>query len=108
MNPSLHYEVAIDREALRFDFVSMTPSIHYELEVSRKQSVRVALTKAARIYLVDDTNYERLRAHERFKYLGRSKDRNTVVIRPNHPGKWHVVISGEVTEDMGASVSLVS
>jgi len=109
MTPSLHYKVRVaQKDALRFDFVSLNPTLHYEVELGREESVQVALNKAARVYVLDDKNYGRLKAKERFRYFGRSKRRNNVVIRPDHPGRWHVVINGADTEDLNASVSLIS
>jgi hypothetical protein len=82
--------------------------LHCRIHVDSGQSVRVNLNTAARIYLLDDKNYQRLRAHKRFRYLGRSQPRDNVVIRPDSPGTWHVVISGANSSSLSAEVSLLS
>jgi hypothetical protein len=88
--------------------VLMERFLHYQLHVDSGQSVQVNLSTKARIYLLDEKNYHRLRARERFRYLGRSQPRDNVVIRPESPGTWHVVITGANSSSLSAEVSLLS
>ena len=86
---------------------------HYEIDVGRRESVHVVLEEKAKIYLVDDRNWELLRSQQRFRYCGRSQPRSSVVLRPDRPGHYHVVIAKpqtdeeEESEGLSATVTLI-
>ena len=86
---------------------------HYEVDVGREESVHVVLEEKAKIYLVDERNWERMRTQQRFRYIGRSQPRSSVVLRPDRPGHYHVVIAKAQTNEeaepdgLSATVTLV-
>ena len=70
-------------------------ALHYTIELTRREeAVEVHVDSAARICLVDERNYRRFCARQRFLYFGRSKCRKDVVIRPKAAGNWHLLIFG--------------
>lgn len=75
---------------------------HYEVDVGREESVQVILEEKAKIYLVDERNWERLCCQQRFRYVGRSQPRTSVVLRPDWPGHNHVVIAKAQTAEENA------
>jgi hypothetical protein len=91
-----------------FSMAVAFPYLHYQIHVDREQSVQVSLNTRARIFLVDEKNYQRLRARERFRYFGRSQRRDKVVIRPDRSGMWHIVITEADLPSLSAEVSLLA
>ena len=86
---------------------------HYEIDVGREESVQVVLEEEAKIYLVNERNWKRLCSEKRFRYCGRSKPRSSVVLRPDRPGHYHVVIAKAQTDEekesdgLSATVTLI-
>jgi hypothetical protein len=70
---------------------------HSELVLEPGERLSVRLSRRAKIRLVDQENYHRLREGKRFRYLGRSAPREEVVLCPNsnRPKRWHLVILPE-------------
>jgi hypothetical protein len=81
---------------------------HYEVEVGKEESVHVVLEEKAKIYLLDDRNWERLCTRQRFRYVGRSQPRSSVVLRPDRPGHYHVVIAKTQTDEEDAEADGLS
>ena len=79
---------------------------HYEVDVGEEESVQVVLGEKAKIYLVDERNWKKLCTRQRFRYVGRSQPRSSVVLRPDRPGHYHVVIAKAQTDEEAAPEGL--
>lgn len=56
-------------------------------------SVRFDLAgSAANTIVVDDLNYRRYKAGERFEYVGAHATRSPVLVRVPRTGRWHAVV----------------
>jgi hypothetical protein len=83
--------------------------LHYEVTTAPGEAIRVILRgNAANVLVMDDTNYQKYRAGEEYKYFGRYYDRSPAIIRPPNGGRWHVVINlGGYAGNVNAVVQVV-
>lgn len=77
--------------------------LHTEVTTRTGEAVEVVLQgQAANVLLLDDANYALYTMDRQYHYYGGHFTRSPALIRPPHPGRWHVVVdlgggAGQVT-----------
>ena len=65
---------------------------HIEMDFGPGEGLDYTLDFPAHVRLMDDANFEQYTRGEGYTYLGNRARVTTGLIRPPHPGHWHVVI----------------
>ena len=86
----------------------MAQYLHTEVDVEGSAVVEVVLHgNAANVMLLDGANFASYRQSRPFTYHGGHYTRSPAIIRPPHPGRWHVVVDlGGAQGHVRASVSV--
>jgi hypothetical protein len=66
--------------------------LHYEFDVGPNDTIQVTLDKPANVKLLDDTNYQKYREGQQYRYDGGFTKALLVILTVPHEGHWHLVI----------------
>jgi hypothetical protein len=66
--------------------------LHSEFDLGLNDAVEVSLDKQANVRLLDGNNFQRYRNGQQHNFYGGLAKTSPVVVRPPHPGRWHVVV----------------
>lgn len=66
--------------------------LHYEFDVGPNDIIQVTLDKPANVRLLDDTNYQKYRTGQQYRYHGGFAEASPVNLIVPHEGHWHLVI----------------
>lgn len=82
--------------------------LHSKVSLSSDESVRVTLSKAANIQVMDTHNYNLFKRGKRYRYHGGYYRSSPCLIKPDRSScLWHVVING-YTGRIRANVAIVA
>jgi hypothetical protein len=82
--------------------------LHYDLQLGPGEAAQVTLDKQANVRLLDDPNYQRYQRGEQHTYHGGLAKTSPVILRPPHPGHWHLVVDlGGYAGTVQASVTKI-
>ena len=83
--------------------------LHKTLNLAVGDELRIGLTAAAHVYLMDGENYAAYQEGEEFEYYGETVRRSPYRIGAPGPGVWHLVIEQvDPAESLNVAVELVS
>ena len=83
-------------------------SLSWDVCVGPHEAIVVTLDHAAKVFLLDDSNFSNYRRRCSFRYFGGYYNRSPVVLYPPRSGRWHVVVdAGGSGASVRASVQLV-
>lgn len=83
--------------------------LHSAVQAGPRESVQVALDKAARVLVMDSLNYSAYRSGRSFRYYGGWARVSPCRVTPPHSGQWHVVVDLEGRPGtIRAGISVVS
>ncbi len=67
--------------------------LHFEVDTKPGDAIVVNLSgNAANVRVMDGTNFSAFRRGARHRYLGGRYTQSPAIIRPPHPGHWHVTV----------------
>jgi hypothetical protein len=83
--------------------------LHYEVDAGPDDVIEVTLDKQANVLLLDGPNYRDYQAGLTYRYHGGFATVSPVLLRPPHPGRWHVVVDlGGYSGSVRASVETIN
>ena len=83
--------------------------LHQQFDCAGGETVRVDLTQQANVCLLDDSNFNRYRGRQSFRYTGGLAKKTPVLLGVPGAGRWHVVIDlGGHSGRVSASVTLLN
>ena len=82
--------------------------LHYQLELGEYDIVQVTLSMQAFLRMMSDTDYEKYRFGEEYKFHGGVATSSPANIKPPSRGHWHLVIDlGGKDGDLEAKVNIL-
>ncbi len=86
----------------------MTHHLHKVLDLQDGDEVRVGLTAAANVYLVDEANYALYLEDQEFEYYGGTAKQSPYRILAPGAGVWHLVVEQMDSRDsLSVAVQLI-
>jgi hypothetical protein len=82
--------------------------LHYEFDIGPDDTIQVILDNPANVKLLDDTNYQKYRAGQQYRYHGGFTKASPVNLSAPQQGHWHLVIDlGGYAGSVRASVQIM-
>jgi hypothetical protein len=82
--------------------------LHYDLSLGSSDLVEITLDKQANVRLLDDINFSRYKAGERYAFHGGLAQKSPIRLKPPRAGHWHLVIDlGGYAGSVRASVKVI-
>ncbi len=83
--------------------------LHKTLNLTTEDEIRIGLTAAAHVYLLDEENYGLYLDEQEFEYYGETVHRSPYRIKAPRAGVWHLVVEQADPEDsLNVAVEIVS
>jgi hypothetical protein len=83
--------------------IARVDHLHWEFDGGPRDTVHVNVDRPCNVFLMDDANYRKYcMGDQHMCYGGAVEKAGLQVLKPNRPGKWHVVV------DMGRSGGLIN
>ncbi len=87
----------------------MSAHLHKVLNLEEGDELRVGLTAAANVYLVDEANYALYLENQEFEYYGGTAKQSPYRLLAPGPGVWHLVIEQvDSRESLSVAVQIIS
>ncbi len=82
--------------------------LDFPVQLGPNDAVSIILDKQANVLLLDESNFQRYRSRQSFRYSGGLAQQSPVILRPTSPGSYHVVVDrGGLGGSVRASVSVI-